>query len=58
MAKKDDLIYCDPPYSPSQSILYGAQFFDLGNLFDSIADCKRRGVFVTLSIDGTKKSGD
>jgi DNA adenine methylase len=58
MAKKDDLIYCDPPYSHSQSILYGAQSFDLENLFDSIADCKKRGVFVALSIDGTKKSGD
>lgn len=58
MAKKGDLIYCDPPYSHSQSILYGAQSFNLENLFDSIADCKRRGVLVALSIDGTKKSGD
>lgn len=58
MAKKGDLIYCDPPYSHSQSILYGAQSFDLQNLFDSIAECKKRGVFVVLSIDGTKKSGD
>ena len=58
MAKKGDLIYCDPPYSHSQSILYGAQSFDLENLFDSIIDCKKRGVFVALSIDGTKKSGD
>ena len=58
MAKKSDLIYCDPPYSHSQSILYGAQSFNLRNLFESIADCKKRGVFVALSIDGTKKSGD
>jgi DNA adenine methylase len=58
MAKKGDLIYCDPPYSHSQSILYGAQSFDLKNLFDSIADCKKRGISVVLSIDGTKKSGD
>lgn len=56
--KKGDLIYCDPPYSHSQSILYGAQSFDLENLFDSIADCKKRGVFIALSIDGTKKSRD
>lgn len=58
MAKEDDLIYCDPPYSHSQSILYGAQSFSLKNLFDEIADCKKRGVNVVLSIDGTKKSGD
>jgi DNA adenine methylase len=25
---------------------------------DAIARCKRRGVFVVLSIDGTKKSGN
>jgi DNA adenine methylase len=58
MAKKGDLIYCDPPYTFSQSILYGAQSFSLENLFEAIIDCKRRGVFVALSIDGTKKSGD
>lgn len=53
-----DLIYCDPPYSFSQSILYGAQAFDLGRLMAAIAECKARGVSVALSIDGTKKSGD
>jgi DNA adenine methylase len=37
--------------------LYGAQSFDLEHLFQVIADCKRRGVYVALSIDGTKKSG-
>ncbi len=58
MAKKGDLIYCDPPYTFSQSILYGAQSFNLENLFEAIIDCKKRGVFVALSIDGTKKSGD
>lgn len=58
MAQKGDLIYCDPPYTFSQSILYGAQSFSLENLFDSIAECKKHGVFVALSIDGTKKSGD
>ena len=52
-----DLVYCDPPYSHSQSILYGAQDFDLAHLVDVIADCKSRGVRVALSIDGTKKSG-
>ncbi len=58
LAKKGDLIYCDPPYSFSQAILYGAQRFSLENLLDKIAECKRRGVYVALSIDGSKKSGD
>ena len=56
-AKKDDLVYCDPPYADSQAILYGAQSFSLAQLMEVIADCKRRGVFVALSIDGSKYSG-
>ncbi|MBB1089690.1 DNA adenine methylase [Rhodopseudomonas palustris] len=56
-AKEGDLVYCDPPYSDSQAILYGAQTFSLQRLFNSIAACKARGVFVVLSIDGTKYSG-
>lgn len=56
-AQHGDLIYCDPPYSDSQAILYGAQAFSLKRLFDSVAACKARGVFVALSIDGTKFSG-
>lgn len=57
MAREGDLIYCDPPYSHSQPILYGAQSFDLQHLFEVIRRCKNRGVYVALSIDGTKKSG-
>jgi len=57
MAKKGDLIYCDPPYKHSQAILYGGQDFRLEELFEEIESCKKRGVFVALSIDGTKKSG-
>ncbi|APO99616.1 Dam family site-specific DNA-(adenine-N6)-methyltransferase [Xanthomonas perforans] len=57
-AKPGDLIYCDPPYVDSQSILYGAQDFRLSELFHAIAACKKRGVYVALSIDGTKKSGN
>jgi len=57
-AQPGDLIYCDPPYVDSQAILYGAQDFSLSRLFDKILDCKNRGVFVALSIDGTKFSGD
>lgn len=56
-AQPGDLIYCDPPYSHSQAILYGAQNFDLEHLLSAIAECKTRGVYVALSIDGTKKSG-
>ena len=57
-SQKGDLIYCDPPYSDSQSILYGAQNFDLNELFSEIERCKRKGVYVVLSIDGKKNSGE
>lgn len=53
-----DLVYCDPPYSDSQAILYGAQDFKLERLLNLIDRCKRRGVRVALSIDGSKRSGD
>lgn len=56
-AEPGDLVYCDPPYSDSQAILYGAQAFALQRLFASILACKQRGVYVALSIDGTKYSG-
>jgi len=58
MAKPGDLIYCDPPYSHSQAILYGAQSFSLRHLLSVIAQCKERSVYVALSIDGTKRSGN
>jgi DNA adenine methylase len=57
-AARGDLVYCDPPYSHSQAILYGAQDFSLAHLLEVIADCKRRGAFVVLSIDGKKRSGN
>lgn len=56
-ARSGDLIYCDPPYSHSQAILYGAQSFTLSHLFSVIERCKRKGVYVAVSIDGTKRSG-
>ncbi len=56
-ARSGDLVYCDPPYSHTQAILYGAQSFSLEGLMQAILECKSRGVFVALSIDGTKKSG-
>lgn len=57
-AKKGDFIYCDPPYSFSQGILYGAQDFKLDKLFHQIEKAKSRGVKIALSIDGHKKSGN
>lgn len=57
VAKHGDLVYCDPPYSHSQTILYGAQAFSLKRLLEAIAECKQKGVRVVLSIDGSKKSG-
>lgn len=57
-AKSGDVCYLDPPYADSQAIIYGAQAFSLPRLFSAIEDCKRRGVRVALSIDGTKKSGN
>lgn len=57
-AKARDVVYCDPPYTHTQAILYGAQSFSLPKLLQAIDDCKRRGVFVVLSIDGTKRSGN
>lgn len=56
-AQAGDLVYCDPPYQDTQAILYGAQGFTLSRLLQAIADCKARGVYVVLSIDGSKKNG-
>jgi DNA adenine methylase len=56
-AKPGDMVYCDPPYTHTQAILYGAQDFALEDLLEHIHACKKRGVFVALSIDGSKKSG-
>jgi len=57
LPKAGDLVYCDPPYTHSQAILYGAQDFEFCDLLRTVAECKARGVFVALSIDGTKRSG-
>lgn len=56
-AGSGDLIYCDPPYSDTQKILYGAQSFSLNDLFQCLQKAKSRGAYIVLSIDGTKKSG-
>lgn len=56
-AGRGDLVYCDPPYSDSESTLYGAQGFQLARLMAAIERAKSRGVRVVLSIDGSKRSG-
>ena len=55
-AKSGDVIYCDPPYTHSQSIIYGAQDFSVDMLFSKIQECKERGVKVILSINGMRDS--
>jgi DNA adenine methylase len=57
LSGRGDLIYCDPPYVDTQSILYGAQNFVFSELIQEIESCKKRGAQIALSIDGTKKSG-
>jgi DNA adenine methylase len=52
-----DVVYCDPPYSYSQTILYRSQGFDLAHLLSLLQECKARGAYVALSIDGSKRSG-
>lgn len=53
-ASEGDIIYCDPPYTHSQGIIYGAQEFNINDLFDKISECKSRGVKVLLSINGMR----
>lgn len=56
LAGEGDVVYCDPPYSDTQAILYGAQAFALPDLLEHIGAAKDRGAKIALSIDGTKKS--
>ena len=51
-----DVVYCDPPYTHSQSIIYGAQDFEIETLWKKIDECKNRGAKVILSINGMKNS--
>ena len=55
-ATAGDVIYCDPPYTHSQGIIYGAQSFKIDQLWDTIRDCKQRGVKIMLSLNGTRES--
>lgn len=54
--QQGDVVYCDPPYTHSQSIIYGAQDFEIETLWIKIAECKNRGAKVILSINGMKDS--
>ena len=56
LPQKGDVVYCDPPYTHSQSIIYGAQDFSIERLWKRIAECKARGAYVMLSINGTRES--
>ena len=58
LAGDGDLVYCDPPYSHSQSILYGAQRFRFDDLLLATQSAKSRGAKIALSIDGHKRGGD
>ena len=51
-----DVVYCDPPYTHSQSIIYGAQDFNIDTLWEKIGECKQRGAKVILSINGMRDS--
>lgn len=55
--QREDVVYCDPPYTHSQSIIYGSQDFSIETLWDKIAQCKERGAKVMLSINGTRDNG-
>ena len=54
--QEGDIVYCDPPYTHSQGIIYGAQDFQITSLWEKIAECKERGAHVILSINGTRES--
>lgn len=54
--KEGDVVYCDPPYTHSQGIIYGAQDFDIELLWKKIGECKDRGAKVILSINGMRDS--
>lgn len=56
-AKDGDVVYCDPPYPGSQSIVYGAQSFDIARLWDSVASAKARGAKVAVSVGWKRENG-
>lgn len=55
-ATTGDVVYCDPPYTHSQGIIYGAQDFNIEELWQKISECKDRGAKVLLSLNGMRDS--
>lgn len=55
-AHSGDVVYCDPPYTHSQSIIYGAQDFNIDTLWQKVEECKNRDAKVILSINGMRDS--
>jgi DNA adenine methylase len=51
-----DVVYCDPPYTHSQSIIYGAQEFKIDELWEKISECKHRKAHVILSLNCWRES--
>ena len=47
MAKPKDLIYCDPPYRHSQTILYGAQSFSFEKIIRWIENFKKKDIYLS-----------
>lgn len=56
-AGEGDVVYCDPPYTHSQTIIYGGQEFKIEELWKSIDECRNRGALVILSLNGSRESG-
>jgi len=57
LAGVGDTIYCDPPFSHGQAMLYGAHDFRLESLWEATAEAADRGARVAVSLDGSRKSG-
>lgn len=57
-AGESDVVYCDPPYLHGQSILYGAQDFQMQSLWQAAAEAAERGARVVASVDGWRRSGN
>jgi len=54
--QKEDVVYCDPPYTHSQGILYGAQGFNIEDLWLRVEECKKRGAYVIVSLNCLRES--
>lgn len=57
LAGDGDMVYCDPPYLHGQSILYGAQDFQMAALWTAVEGAVARGAYVAVSADGWRCSG-